>query len=152
MLSTADHIEESLHILKRLRQCLLQQREKFSSYLNLLAVEEKAIISGDAEKIENHIQLEQSIVQEIFTLQQVINPLEDLYSRAYPEGEESIPELKGSLDRLREKVLLRNESNRRLLKEQLNDLLKEIKCLKRRYRNSSPYSNIPVPSLVDITS
>ena len=140
-----------VQILKLMREYLTRQRDGFKSYLSLLEKEEEAILRDDSEKLEYYIRIEQSIVLEICTLQRVINPLEEIYLRAYPEKEDSIQELEDSLNRLKEKVLLKNKNNRQVLKERLESLRQEIKSLGKRF-NSSPYARIGVPSMVDLTS
>ncbi|MBA7586406.1 hypothetical protein ES708_28404 [subsurface metagenome] len=152
MISVETPIDERVMLLKKLRETLLRQRDKFSNYLNLLEKEETAIIDDDMEKLEQHIQLEQSIVQEIYSIQRVINPLEDMYRVAFPKKEATIPELKISLEKLKGMVSGRNLKNRILLKERMENLRLQIKNLPRTFTAASPYADIGVPSMVDISS
>ena len=145
-------IDERIMLLKKLKETLLFQRDKFRNYLDLLEKEEAVIIDDDMEKLEQHIQLEQSIIQEIYSIQRVINPLEDMYRVAFPEKEASIPELKTSLEKLKGMVAGRNLKNRHLLKERMENLRLQIKNLPRAFTAASPYANIGVPSMVDISS
>lgn len=143
--------DERIMLLKKLKETLLCQRDKFRNYLDLLEKEEAVIIDDDMEKLEHHIQLEQSIVQEIHVIQRVINPLEDMYRVAFPEKEATIPELKISLEKLKDMVKGRNLKNRLLLKERMENLRLQIKNLPRNFIAVSPYANIGVPSMVDIS-
>jgi hypothetical protein len=152
MISVETPIDERVMLLKKLRETILRQRDKFRNYLNLLEKEEAAIIDDDIEKLEQHIQLEQSIIQEIYSIQRVINPLEDMYRVAFPEKEATIPELKISLEKLKGMVTGRNLKNRILLKERMENLRLQIKNLPRVFTAASPYANIGVPSMVDISS
>ncbi|MBA7536167.1 hypothetical protein ES705_28430 [subsurface metagenome] len=152
MISVETPIDERVMLLKKLRETLLRQRDKFRNYLNLLEKEEAAIIDDDMEKLEQHIQLEQSIIQEIYSIQRVINPLEDMYRVAFPEKEATIPELKISLEKLKGMITGRNLKNRNLLKERMENLRLQIKNLPRAFTAVSPYANIGVPSMVDISS
>ncbi len=152
MISVETPIDERVMLLKKLRETLLRQRDKFRNYLNLLEKEEAAIINDDMEKLEQHIQLEQSIIQEIYSIQRVINPLEDMYRVAFPEKEATIPELKISLEKLKGMVTGRNLKNRILLKERMENLRLQIKNLPRAFTAASPYATIGVPSMVDISS
>ncbi len=145
-------IDERIMLLKKLKETLLCQRDKFRNYLDLLEKEEAVIIDDDMEKLEHHVQLEQSIVQEIYVIQRVINPLEDMYRVAFPEKEATIPELKISLEKLKGMVQGRNLKNRLLLKERMENLRLQIKNLPRNIMAVSPYANIGVPSMVDISS
>ncbi len=152
MISVETSIDERVMLLKKLRETLLRQRDKFRNYLNLLEKEEAAIINDDMEKLEQHIQLEQSIIQEIYSIQRVINPLEDMYRVAFPEKEATIPELKISLEKLKSMVTGRNLKNRILLKERMENLRLQIKNLPHAFTAASPFATIGVPSMVDISS
>ncbi len=83
-----DTIEKNVAVLKRLRAMLARQREKFDAYLRLLECEGEAIENGDSEKLLAQVEMEKSIIAEIFTLKRVIAPLESLYQAAYPAGTE----------------------------------------------------------------
>jgi hypothetical protein len=145
-------VEERVFVLKRLREMLMAQRDKFRKYLDLLEKEETAIMAEDTEKIEVHIKVEHSVLKEIFAFQKVIEPLEEMYRVSFPEKEKTIPRLKNSLDVLKEKVLVRNEKNRNLLKEKITFLRQEIREIKKNHKTESPYSKISRPSIIDITT
>ncbi len=82
--ATDKEIEQRVAILRRLRETLATQREKFSNYLALLEKEQEIIQTGTLDKLESQVEVEQSIIGEIFTLQKVIRPLDELYRKAYP--------------------------------------------------------------------
>ena len=141
---------QNASIVKRLREMLLRQRERFQSYLAILERQEQDIADGDAEKLLVHVELEQAVIAEIFTLKRVIAPLEDLYQAAYPEPEQTIPPLALTLERMGAQVIERNARNRAMLKERMDTLREEIGSL-RAWPRLSPYAEV-VPSLVDITT
>jgi hypothetical protein len=127
-------LEQRTAVLRRFRELLVQQRAKFEHYLLVLDHEKTDIESGDVDKLMAHVELEEQIVSEIFTFQKVIDPLEDLYRAAYPDGAPAsagaegpgLPELKDSLVELRGEVLKRNAENRALLKVRMESLRTEI--------------------------
>jgi len=129
-------LERRTAILRRFRELLVDQRNKFEKYLNVLDHEKGDIESGDVDKLVAHVELEESIVSEIYTFQKVIDPLEDLYRAAYPPGSEGapqshdIPAIKGALVELRTEVLKRNEENRTLLKRRMEILRGEMMSLR----------------------
>ncbi|RKX85315.1 MAG: flagellar biosynthesis protein FlgN [Spirochaetes bacterium] len=145
-------IEERINILKKLRETLLKQKERFVTYLDVLEKEERSINEGDIDKLELQIHIEEEIVKEITNFEKVISPLDDLYKRAYPVEEKSIPKLKNSLENIRKSVLKKNKRNRVLLKEKMDAVRHEIKSLKVKHDIPSPYADIGVPTLVDITT
>jgi hypothetical protein len=147
-----DEFRQRVSILRRFRELLLQQREKFRNYLLVLEKEEEAITGGEIEKLESHVEMEKQIVKEIYAFQKVIDPLELMYSQAYPVDEREIPRLKASLDELKTTVLKHNEKNRELLHEQLKLLRQEIQSLRLPNNNKSLYAGAGVPSMVDVSA
>jgi effector-binding domain-containing protein len=146
-----DQTEQKTAILKRLREMLVRQREKFSSYLRLLEQEEASINEGDSEKLLAQVEMEQSIIAEIFTLKKVIAPLETLYHAAYPDTEDAIPRLKTTLEAMGTEIIAHNARNRQLLSRRMEELRKEITSLRSWPHARSPFSEA-VPSLIDITT
>ncbi len=147
-----EELRERVNILKKLRETLLKQREKFRTYLEVLEHEERAIADGDLDRLEAHIAIEKSIVNEITNFQRVIEPLDEMYKKFFPESEESIPKLKESLERMKSKVIERNKRNQLLLKEKMELVRSEIKSLRMNMQVTSPYANIGTPTLIDITT
>lgn len=144
-------LDQRVRILKRLRRMLLAQRDKFRQYLGILEHEERAILERDVDRLTRHIEIEQGIVREIFALQKVIGPLDDLYREAFPDGENEIPPLRESLRHLQEQVLKRNEMNRNLLREKMDHLREQIDQLRIPKAKKSPYGKTPPPTMVDLS-
>jgi hypothetical protein len=146
-----DQTSQKIAILKRLREMLQRQREKFQAYLTLLEQQESSIRNDEPEKLLAQAEMEQSIIAEIFTLKKVIEPLETLYQAAYPLTESTVPRLKATLETMAQQVFAHNASNRHLLKTRMNDLRQEISSLRSWPKSVSPFAEV-VPSLVDITT
>jgi len=146
-----DETSQKIAILKRLREMLQRQREKFQDYLSLLEHEESSIRNNEPEKLLVQAEMEQAIIAEIFTLKKVIEPLETLYQAAYPRTESTVPRLKSTLDAMARQVIAHNESNRQLLKARMDDLRHEISSLRAWPKSASPFTEV-VPSLIDITT
>jgi len=121
-------MDRKVAILHRFRELLIQQREKFRSYLEVLDRERDDIEEGDVDTLASHVEMEEQIVSEIYTFQKSIDPLEEIYRAAYPAASEDpeLPEIKTSLDSLREEVLRRNAENRVLLKRRMEIVRAEI--------------------------
>jgi hypothetical protein len=143
--------EQNIAVLKRLREMLVRQRERFQAYLGLLEAEESSIRNDEAEKLLAQVEIERTIISEIFTLKKVILPLETLYQAAYPGTESTVPKLKAALETMGERILAHNARNRQLLKERMDSLRREISELRGWPRAASPFAEV-VPSLVDITT
>jgi hypothetical protein len=151
MEQTGQTTEQRIAILTRLRDMLQRQREKFGAYLALLEQEELSIKQGDAEKLLAQVEMEQSIIAEIFTLKKVIAPLETLYQAAYPGAESTIPLLKKTLESMGTRIIAHNARNRQLLSRRMEDLRAEITSLRAWPHAGSPFVEV-VPNLVDITT
>jgi hypothetical protein len=147
-----DRTEQNVAVLKRLRDMFARQREKFGSYLRLLECEGESIEKGDLEKLLAQVEMEQSIIAEIFSLKKVIAPLEALYQAAYPNGSEaSIPRLKSTLETMGSEILAHNTRNRERLRERMEDMRREITSLRAWPRTASTFAEV-TPGLIDITT
>jgi flagellar biosynthesis/type III secretory pathway chaperone len=147
-----EELQERVAILKKLRETLLQQRDKFKQYLHVLDEEKKDIENEDVQTLQQHIEIEKSIVSEIFTFQKVIQPLEHMYRSAYPYKEQSIHSLQDSLQTLKTEVLERNEQNQILLQEKMGHVHNRILSVRKPNKTRSLYGSSAPPSLVDITT
>lgn len=149
---TNEEFNERVAILRRFKQALSKQRDRFRDYLRLL---EQRTPSGHLEHdLEFHIEMEQSIVKEIASFERTIEPLETLYRMHDPDSDE-IPALRRSLDRTREEVVRRTEYNREILQQQLDAMRGEISTLKTvRDRGSRFAGQHPetIPTLIDVTA
>lgn len=155
---TQAEIDERVAILKRFRQLLQQQRNKFREYLTVLERQQTDIEQQNPDSIMAHAELEQQVLANIVNLRRVISPMEKLYETAHkPDSKDSaeavqIPHLQAELDLLQEKVLLQNEKNRELLKTHMTDIRTQINQIKNPYRNrQSVYSsNVENPAIIDL--
>ncbi len=145
-------LDERVAVLKRFRELLVRQRDKFSDYMSLLERQRSDIESGDVDALVAHVELEQGIVAEIFAVQKVIDPLEDMYRSAYagvaPDG---VDELRNTLSTLKEEVVTRNTENRALLKQRMDMLRHKIMSVNNPYtKRKSVYSSAAEPTSLDI--
>ena len=138
------------NIVRKLREALARQRDRLGRYLQQLERQERAIRDEDLAAIREHVAVEQEALAEMHALQRVIDPLEGLYAAAHPRRESSVPALRRSLSAVREKVLARNEINHQLLQERLSTVREEIHELRARSSQTSPFTDIGAPSLLDV--
>ncbi len=150
---TQAEVDERVAILRKLKKALYRQRDTFRRYLQVLEHQEDDIRNREMEKLAAHMELEHSIVKEIFAVQRVIDPLHDMYRVTCPDDtDREIPALRGSLEKLKNQVLARNKQNQALLKEQMGELRQKIKDLRATMPKRSVYASQPTPGLVDITT
>jgi polyhydroxyalkanoate synthesis regulator phasin len=135
-------------ILKRFRTLLTQQRDRFRSYLEVLDRQKDIIEQGSAEELLAHVELEEKIVADIFSIQKVIDPLEDMYHAALSgfnprlssrenvqEDTSDVPSLKSALEDLKNEAVIRSTRNKELLSKRMVELRSEITALR-----SNPYA------------
>jgi len=83
---SSEEVKRRVAILKRFRELLCQQRDRFRQYLTVLDKQKEVIENGDTEQLIAHVELEEQIVGDIFAIQKVIDPLEAMYQVAFPAG------------------------------------------------------------------
>ena len=123
-----DELNERVALLKRFKELLEKQRQKFKDYLSVLENQETVIKNEDTEALLVHTEIEQQIVANIQNLQKVIDPIEQMYIASGLDSEivgasGEIPTLKTDLVKLQQEVLNQNSKNRELLKSQMNQLI-----------------------------
>ncbi|MDR1419644.1 MAG: flagellar biosynthesis protein FlgN [Treponema sp.] len=151
-------LEQRVLVLRRFRTLLREQRDRFRSYLDVLDREKDVIETGTAGELLAHVELEEKIVADIFSIQKVINPLEDMYRSIRREGgqqagrEDDVPDLKAALEDLKSEALIRSGRNKELLSRRMLELRSEIKSLRSNpYAATKPaFSDMNTASLIDI--
>jgi len=160
-------LAQRVAILKRFKTLLSQQRERFRSYLNMLDKQQNIIESGSAEDLLTYVELEEKIVADIFSIQKVIDPLEEMYNAVVSDrhpaksplsiessnAQEEVPSIKASLEILKNEAVIRSTKNKELLSKRMLELRQEIKSLRNNpyaATGKSAYSNSNRASLVDI--
>jgi len=157
-------LAQRVAVLKRFKILLTQQRDRFKSYMDLLEKQQSIIESGSPEDLLTYVEIEEKIVADIFSIQKVIDPLEEMYytviskqdigkTAVKAENPDEVSGLKASLEKLKSEAVIRSTKNKELLSKRMLELRQEIKTLRNnpyaaRGRNSFRESNSA--SLVDI--
>ena len=160
-------LAQRVAILKRFKILLSQQRDRFKSYLDLLDKQQSVIESGSAEDLLTYVEIEEKIVSDIFSIQKVIDPLEEMYNHVITDRtvqkipvsgdtdtQDEVPSLKASLEKLKSEAVLRSTQNKELLSKRMIELRQEIKTLRNNpYAASNKrtsFSTSNTPTLIDI--
>jgi len=157
-------LAQRVAILKRFKILLTQQRDRFRSYMDLLEKQQNIIESGSAEDLLTYVEIEEKIVADIFSIQKVIDPLEEMYYSVlsnHDDGKatvridnpEEVSGIKASLEKLKSEAVIRSTKNKELLSKRMLELRQEIKSLRNnpyaaKARRSFNESN--TASLIDI--
>ena len=104
-----EELNERVALLKRFKELLEKQRQKFREYLNVLEKQETVIQNQDTEALLVHTEIEQQIVANISNLQKVIEPIEQMYIDSNLDSQNEslsveIPTLKTDLAKLQQDV------------------------------------------------
>jgi hypothetical protein len=163
-----EEVARRVAILKRFRALLQDQRDRFRDYLEVLDKQKDVIEQGRAEDLISHVELEEKIVADIFSIQKVIDPLEDMYrtfsregrDTAFPQGAgetglregSDVPDLRSALEGLKQEAVIRSERNKELLFKRMAELRSEIKSLRGNpyAARRSVYDGEGSASLIDI--
>jgi hypothetical protein len=154
-----NELRRRVAILKRFRELLSQQRERFAQYLNVLDKQKESIEKGGADELISHVELEEKIAGDIFAIQKVIDPLEAMYKTlvsaagtGFSSEEQELPGLRAALEELKVEAVIRSDRNRVLLTRRMEEIREEMKKLRANpyVARRSVYS-AETPSLVDIS-
>jgi hypothetical protein len=160
-------LAQRVAVLRRFKTLLTQQRDRFHSYLNLLEKQQNVIEKGTAEELLAYVEVEEKIVADIFSIQKVIDPLEEMYNtvvavqkpqakkaESLSSGQDEVPSLKASLERLKNEAVIRSTKNRELLSKRMLELRSEIKALRNNPYTAnakrSSFGGINTASLIDL--
>jgi hypothetical protein len=127
---SADEVARRVAVLRRFRELLIKQRERFHSYIDILERQQTVIESGTVDELLAHVELEEQIVKDILSIQKVIDPLENLYNAGFSSPVDDVPALKITLESLKNQAITRSLRNRELLSTRMADLRIEISSLK----------------------
>lgn len=146
-------------ILKRFRELLCAQRDRFRLYLEVLNKQRDVITRGGTEDILVQVEVEEKILADILAIQKVIDPIEVLYRAASVsnDGEArpltgEILEIKAVLEDLQSDVRIRAEQNKKLLSKRMTLIACEIQAIKGNplRKRTSVYANSGTPSFIDL--
>lgn len=146
-------LAQRVAILKRFKTLLSQQRDRFKNYLELLDKQQGIIESGTPEDLLTYVEIEEKIVADIFSIQKVIDPLEEMYyTVTAAKVDEEVPSLKASLEKLKGEAVIRSTKNKELLSKRMLELRSEIKALRNNPYAAKPAfgGNTNTASLVDL--
>ena len=149
-------LAQRVAVIKRFKELLIQQRERFRSYLAVLDRQQLLIGYGSADEITAHVELEEQIVADIFSIQKVIDPLEIMYNTIGTDADglgtfvtiNDVPALKATLEDLKTQAVVRSGRNRDLLSSRMEEINSNIQTIKNNpflsktrfsmYQNAAP--------------
>ena len=149
-----EELQTRIAVLKRFKSLLQEQREKFCQYLFVLERQEQEIEKSNVEAIVQHNEIENNIIENIVSVQKVIEPIEKMYYIINPAASDGdVAKLKDDLGRLQVAVLKQNEKNQVMLQEKMGALNQEIAqfSFKTPYKKSVYAKDEDVANYVDVS-
>jgi hypothetical protein len=158
-------LSQRVAILRRFKALLTEQRDRFRSYLEILDKQQNTIETGSADDLLAYVEMEEKVVADIFSIQKVIDPLEDLYHSVVSgfgtsgktlasEDDSEVPSLKAALEDLKNEAVARSAKNRELLSKRMVELRSEITSLRNNpfaaNMRRSVFNDGNTASLIDI--
>jgi hypothetical protein len=150
---SAEELSQRIAVIKRFREMLQAQGDRFREYLNILNKQQDVIERGNTEALLSYVELEEHIVKDIFDIQKVIDPLEKMYRDLSPTcGEAEITGLQASVEMLKQETAIRSARNRDLLSKRMTEIRSEIKSLRGNpyATRRSIYAGSGPPSIIDV--
>ncbi|MCH5294892.1 MAG: flagellar biosynthesis protein FlgN [Treponema sp.] len=137
---TQQELDERVAILRKYKDLLRQQRDKFQAYLRVLESQEKSIHKEDGESVEAHTMFAERLIGSIKELQKAIIPMQGLYDTSPAADDDadgnSVEKLKRDLNDLRNRAISQNDKNRALLRTQIEQITDQLSKFK------NPYSSV----------
>jgi hypothetical protein len=157
---STEEVNQRTAVLRRFKELLKAQRDRFRSYIEILDKQKNSIEHGTADELIRHVELEEKIVADIFSIQKVIDPMEEMYKSARlmspslpaPLETDNVDSLKSALEGLKAEAISRSERNKDLLSKRMVELRTEIKNIRANpyARQRTAYSDTTAPTVVDI--
>ena len=151
---SSSELKQRVALLKRFKELLKAQRERLRVYLDSLDRQKDIIQGGTTDDLIRHVELEENIISDIFSIQKVIDPLEQMYHSVKQDFSQSegleVSSLKETLENLKADAAVRSERNKELLSRRMVEIRSEIKSLR-----NNPYARrrtdpATVPTQIDI--
>ena len=158
--SVSPELSQRVAVLKRFKELLKAQRDRFRTYLDVLDKQKDVIQGKTTEDLMGHVELEEQILADIFSIQKVIDPLEEMYRSVRPEAPmengtfiegNEISGLKEVLEGLKNEAILRSEQNKDLLAGRMAQVRSEIKTLRSSTFARRRSDSTIAPSHIDIS-
>ncbi|GMO27708.1 MAG: flagellar biosynthesis protein FlgN [Spirochaetaceae bacterium] len=128
---TDEEVAQRVAILKRFRELLIEQRDRFKTYLAALDSQKDKITGGDIEDLSVQADFEEKILADIISLEKSIVPMRELYESAFKdEAAPDISELDSVLENLKTEAARRSRENTEILQKKLVAIRGEIKNLR----------------------
>ncbi|MDR2659302.1 MAG: flagellar protein FlgN [Spirochaetaceae bacterium] len=147
-------VKKRTAILKRFKELLIEQRQRFRDYIEILDKQKSVIENGEPEDILAHVELEENVVAGIITVQKALEPMRSMYETACAGSEDTaISEISSALENLKEKTEQQVKQNKDLLQKRMVLIRNELRNLRGNpfVKRKSIYAENQGATLFDIS-
>ena len=138
-----DELDQRIAFLRRFKDALVRQRQRFQHFLDLL--ERGAEVDASPEDaLEFHVAVEEAVARDIALFERTIMPLEALYEAHSKDDDTDIPQIRLALRKTRDEVIRRAHANKAHLKHQIEEISSVVSTTSQTdLRKSSQASRTP---------
>jgi hypothetical protein len=155
-------VQQRVAVLKRFKELLLEQKRRFTSYIEILDKQKNVIENGRTEDIISHVDVEEKMIADIAALQKSIEPMRFLYENIVAKddpgsngvvNESEISDINRALENLKTEALRQAENNKILLQKRMVLVGNELKNLRGNpfTKRKSIYADNQGATLFDIS-
>jgi hypothetical protein len=147
-------IKKRTAVLKRFKELLIEQRDRFRNYIDILEKQKDAIENGKPEDILAQVEMEESVASGIIAVQKALEPMRFLYESVCRNAKDNdISEINSALENLKQETFQRVERNKDLLQKRMVLIRNELKNLRSNpfAKRKSIYAENQGATLFDIS-
>jgi hypothetical protein len=151
---SSGEIEKRAAVLKRFKALLIEQRDHFRNYINILDKQKNVIENGKTEDILAQVEMEENVAAGIASVQKALKPMRFLYENFCAGAKDnSISEISSTLENLQQETFQRIKSNKDLLQQRMILIRNELKNLRSNpfAKRKSIYAENQGATLFDIS-
>ncbi|MDR0410026.1 MAG: flagellar biosynthesis protein FlgN [Spirochaetaceae bacterium] len=151
---SSEEIKKRTAVLRRFKELLIEQRQRFRDYIDVLDKQKDVIENGRPEDILAHVELEENVAAGIVAVQKSLEPMRFLYEAVCPDTQDGdIPEISAALECLKNETFQRVKCNKDLLQKRMVLIRDELKNLRGNpfTKRKSIYAENQSAALLDIS-
>lgn len=136
-------------IAKKIRSCLLAQREKLEEYMVILDKEQEDLLVKNPDKLIAHIEIEKNILSELEALKKIVNPLETMYFNSPYKKDMSLVDMRQHITLLSDQINEKANKNKEKLETIIVKVKADLKNISKTGITKTAYK-APESTLVDV--
>jgi len=137
-------------LVKKIRDNLVSQKERLTTYLKVLDEENNDIKAKDADKLLEHISIEKSLIEELNSFKKILEPLDLIYNDSPYKKDDIISNLKSKLEQLTGDIKDKQNINIEFLTNAVDTIGLKLQEISSQNKKNKPTYDSIQSSYVDI--